>query len=427
MNQHTLPTHDDIEAALGINPSARLARKRRRIVWLALLAAAVSGSAYWYYTTTQSAPKISYVTQPATKADVIVTVTATGTVQPTTQVDVGSELSGTVLVVNVVDNSIVKKGDVLASLDTIRLDAQKAKASAQLASAEARLLTAKATDQEYESELNRQKTLRNGGLSTKQELEKALAAVARSNAGTAGAAADVLSAKADLSVVETDLAKSDIVSPINGVVLKVAAKPGQTVAASLTAPVLFTLADNLSNIQVEADVDEADIGSLAVGQRAIFTVDAYRNREFIAQVGNISFSPDKTDGVVTYKTILLAQNTDLALRPGMTTTARVVVNEVKSALTVLNEALRYVPAVQKTSKGFSITQLFMPRFPRSDKPARPAVESDGSRSIWIVRDGSPVEIKIKTGASDGKVTNVSGGELKDGDAVIISTSSGSGG
>jgi HlyD family secretion protein len=424
MNQHSLPTQDDIEAALGISPAARRRRKFGRWGWLALLGLAVLAVAYWYYAATQSAPKITYVTQPATKADVIVTVTATGTVQPTTQVDVGSEQSGTVRVVNVVDNSVVKKGDVLASLDTVRLEAQKAKATAQLASAEARLLTTKATDQESEAELNRQKTLRNGGLSTKQELEKALAAVLRSNAGTAGAEADVKSAKADLSVVETDLAKSDIISPIDGVVLKVAAKPGQTVAASLQAPVLFTLADNLSHIQVEAAVDEADIGSMTIGQRATFTVDAYRGREFAAQVNSISFSPDKTDGVVTYKTILSAQNVDLALRPGMTTTARIVVNEVKDGLTIPNEALRYVPAVQKVSAGFSITQLFMPRFPRSEKPAKVMIDADGSRKLWVLRDGAPVAVKAKSGASDGKITNVTSSELKEGDAVIISASFG---
>jgi HlyD family secretion protein len=425
MNQHSLPTQHDIEAALGISPKARARRKLGRLGWVSLLVLAILAVGYWYYASTQAVPKISYVTQPATKADVIVAVTATGTVQPTTQVDVGSEQSGTIRVVNVVDNSIVKKGEVLASLDTVRLEAQKAKAQSQLASAEARLLTTKATDQETAAELNRQKTLRNGGLSTKQDLEKALAAVLRSNAGTAGAEADVKSAKADLSIVETDLAKSDIISPIDGVVLKVAAKPGQTVAASLQAPVLFTLADNLQHIQIEAAVDEADIGSMVVGQRATFSVDAYRGREFAAQVNSISFSPDKTDGVVTYKTILTAQNADLALRPGMTTTARIVVNEVKAGLTIPNEALRYVPVAPKVSSGFSITQLFMPRFPRSEKQIKAVVEADGSRKLWILRDGSPVSVKIKTGATDGKITNVVSGELKEDDAVILSASSGS--
>jgi HlyD family secretion protein len=424
MNQHSLPTQNDIEAALGISPRAQRTRKLKRLGWWMVLLLVLFSAGAWYYSSTQAAPKIVYVTQPAVKADVIVTVTATGTVQPTTQVDVGSELSGTISLVKVVDNSVVRKGDVLASLDTVRLEAQKAKAAAQLASAQARLLTSKATDQETESELNRQKTLRNSGLSTKQELEKALAAVARSNAGTAGAEADVQSARADLSVVETDLAKSDIVSPIDGVVMKVAAKPGQTVAASLTAPVLFTLADKLSNIQIEAAVDEADIGTMSVGQRATFTVDAYRGREFAAQVNSISFSPDKTDGVVTYKTVLSAQNADLALRPGMTTTARIVVNEVRAGLTIPNEALRYVPAVLKVGTGFSITQLFMPRFPRSEKQMKPVIDADGSRSLWVLRDGVPAPVKIKTGASDGKITNVASSDLKDGDAVIISASSG---
>jgi HlyD family secretion protein len=420
MNQHSLPRAEDIETALGISRAARRWRTTRRTLWIGIILLAILAGAYWYFIIRQAVPKITYVTQPAQTTDLIVTVTATGTVQPITQVDVGSELSGTVKTVNVSDNSIVKKGDVLAGLDVVRLSAQRDRAAAQLAAAEARLLDTQSTAKQSSLAQMRQKRLRVSGVSTEQDLEAADAADARADAAVAVAKADIQSARADLSIVETDLSKSQILSPIDGIVLKTSVKPGQTVAASLQAPVLFTLADNLSHIQIEAAVDEADIGQVKQGQKANFNVDAFRGRSFTAEVGSISFSPDKTDGVVTYKTILAAPNEDLSLRPGMTTTTRIVVNEMQEALTVPNEALRYVPAVQKQGSGFSITQLFMPRFPRSEKTTKNVAAADGTRSLWVLRDDVPVEIKIKTGLSDGKQTAIAGADIKDGDAVIIS-------
>jgi HlyD family secretion protein len=420
MNQHILPRAEDIETALGISRAARRWRMTKRVLWVGILLLTMLGGAYWYFGVRQAVSKITYVTQPAQITDLVVTVTATGTVQPITQVDVGSELSGTIKSVNVTDNTIVKKGDVLASLDVVRLSAQRDRAAAQLAAAEARLQDTLSTAKQSALAQLRQKRLRVSGVSTDQELEAADAAEARATAAVAVAKADIQSAKADLSIVETDLAKSSILSPIDGIVLKSSAKPGQTVAASLQAPVLFTLADNLSHIQIEAAVDEADVGQVKKGQKANFSVDAFRGRSFKAEVGSISFSPDKTDGVVTYKTVLAAPNDDLALRPGMTTTTRIVVNEIQDALTVPNEALRYVPAVQKQSAGFSITQLFMPRFPRTEKAIKTVAAADGTRGIWVLRDGAPVEVRIKTGLSDGKQTAITGADIRDGDAVIIS-------
>jgi HlyD family secretion protein len=423
MNQFNIPSPEDIETALGISPRARRKHGLKRFVWFSILAFMVLAGSYWYYSAATATPKISYQTQLVSQQNLTVTITATGTVQPITQVDVGSEQSGIVKTVNVVDNAHVKKGDVLASLDVERLSAQRDRAAAQVAAAEARLLDTQSTIKQSELALLRQKRLRISGLSTDQDLEAAVAAEARALAAGAVANADIQSAKADLAIVDKDLSKSQVLSPIDGIVLKTSVKVGQTVAASLQAPVLFTLADDLSQIQIEAAVDEADIGAVTMGQNASFTVDAYRSREFTATVERLSFSPDKTDGVVTYKTILSAQNADMALRPGMTTTARIVITQLKNTLAVPNEALRYVPVVQKQSKGFSITQLFMPRFPRSEKPAKPVVASDGTRNLWVLRDGAPVEVKIKTGMSDGKVTAVSSDDLKPGDVVITSAAS----
>lgn len=420
MNKKIPPDKLEIETRLGLSAKAKANKRVRQLFWMAGVAVLFGALGYYYLSSASSAPKITYTAQKVEISDLVITVSATGTVQPTMQVDVGSELSGTVKTVDVADNAIVKKGDVLASLDVVRLTAQRDRATAQVVAAEARLQDATSSEQHSTLNQSRQKKLRISGLSTDQSMEDANTAVARAVAAVAVAQADLLAAKADLSIVASDIAKSQILSPIDGIVLKTSVKTGQTVAASLQAPILFTLADDLAHIQIEAAVDEADIGAVKVGQIASFTVDAYRGRNFDGQVASISFSPDKIDGVVTYKTILAAANDDLALRPGMTTTARIVVNDVKGAIVIPNEALRYVPAVQRKSSGFSITQLFMPRFPRNDRPEKPSLAADGKRSIWVLRNGAPVEVRTKTGLSDGKKTVVTGHVLQVGDEIIIS-------
>jgi HlyD family secretion protein len=417
MNQHTPPTTTEIETALGLSPATRRSRLKRRVLW-GFVALAVLFGGYWLYSRTQAASTtITYETTPATITDVIVTVSATGSIQPITQVDIGSEASGVVRQVLVDENTLVKTGDVLVTLDTTRLDAQRARVLAQLQSAEARLAEANATLSERRLTENRQKSLRAKGLSTGQDMDTAEAASLRADASRVAAKADIAAAKADLSIIDADISKTRVLSPIDGVVLKRSVEPGQTVAASLQAPVLFQIAQDLKRIQLEAAVDEADIGTVKVGQAATFNVDAYRNRNFPARIERLSFAPETVDGVVTYKAILSAANDDLALRPGMTATARIVVEEFKQALVIPNEALRYAPPAQQEAESFSITRMFMPRFPRSQRGKRDA-SADGTRNIYVLNNGKPLETKIKTGASDGKVTVVTNGDLK-ADAPVI--------
>jgi HlyD family secretion protein len=183
--------------------------------------------------------------------------------------------------------------------------------------------------------------------------------------------------------------------------------------------VLFQIAQDLTRIQLEAAVDEADIGQVKVGQSATFTVEAYRNRDFPARIERLSFAPVTVDGVVTYTAVLSAANQDFSLRPGMTATARIMVAEYQNALTVPNEALRYQPPVQQEAESFSITRMFMPRFPRSQR-GKAGTSADGLRSIYVLQDGKPVERRVKTGASDGKQTVIIEGDLKADDALIIS-------
>jgi HlyD family secretion protein len=425
MNQQTHPSVKDIETALGLSADRQRSKLMRRIIFAVVTLALVAGG-YWFYARQQSAATaITFETTPATLANVVVTVSAAGTIQPITQVDIGSEASGVVRQVLVDENDLVKTGDVLAILDTTRLEAQRARALAQLNAAEARLDQAKATAAETLLAENRLKSLRAQGLSTTQNMETAEAATLRATASSDAAAADIVAAKADLAILDADILKTRILSPIDGVVLKRSVEPGLTVAASLQAPVLFQIAQDLKRIQLEAAVDEADIGTVKVGQAAGFTVDAYRNRTFPARIERLSFAPETVDGVVTYKAVLSAPNDDLSLRPGMTATARITVEDYKQALTVANDALRYAPPVQEKAESFSLMRVFMPRFPRGNR-GKSTVAADGSRSIYILRNGIPVELKVKTGATDGKVTVVREGDLKPGDPVIISQRQGQG-
>jgi HlyD family secretion protein len=426
MNQQAPLSPAEIEKAIGLGRGAATRKFGKRLIWIVGLLALIAGGAYWYNARQEAAATITYETVPAAKGDLTITVSSTGTIQPITQVDVGSELSGVVRDVLVDDNSIVKTGEVLARLDTRRLEAQRLKAAAQLQASEARLETAKASLNQTVQSLTRQQTLRKRGLSTGQEFETATAEQARAIATIDAAEADIATAKADLELVDADLAKTVIVSPIDGMVLKRSVEPGQTVAASLQAPILFTIAQDLTRIQLEANVDEADVGVVKVGQTANFSVDAYRDRGFPAKIERMSFSPETVDGVVTYKTILSANNTDLSLRPGMTATAKITVSEFKNALTVPNESLRYTPPVVQQSTGFSITQIFMPRFPRNNQQKR-TTDAEGKRSIYVLENSQPKELKIKTGDSDGKRTLILDGELKVGDALITSQRTGSAG
>jgi HlyD family secretion protein len=417
MNQLSPPDRTEIENALGLDGSRSRKRWTRRLVWLALVAVLVGGGAWLWQRQATEAATISYDTMPAIEADLTITVSAAGTIEPLTQVDIGSEMSGVVRTVTVADNDIVKAGHVLATLDTSRLEAQRQRAVAQGQAANARLAEARATLGERQDTVKRQKVLRSKGLSTDQDMEAAGSALSRAEAAVNAAMAEVDANTADIAIIDADLSRSNIISPIDGVVLKRAVEPGQTVAASLQAPILFTIAQDLSRIQLEAAVDEADMGAVAKGQSATFVVDAYRGRNFPARIERLSFAPETVDGVVTYKAILSAANDDFALRPGMTATARIIVEEHKDALTIANEALRYQPPREAQSQGFSITQLFMPRFPRSERGKRVA-NADGTRDIFVLNGGKAEKRAVKLGASDGKRTLIVSGEVKADDAVV---------
>jgi HlyD family secretion protein len=308
------PARVDIQAVLntgGQTPGRRRLRRVLAILGLLLFAGALL---FWLLRGDEAA--VRYETAEVTRGDLTVTVTATGTLEPVNQVDVGSELSGIIETVAVDFNDKVQRGQVLARLDTDRLQAQALESRAALQASQAKVTEAQATVLETRLAFERCEKLAERKLCSAADLDTARAAHARAKAAEASARAQVAEARATLDGKETELAKAEIRSPIDGLVLLRQIEPGQTVAASLQAPVLFTLAEDLAQMELHVAVDEADVGSIAEGQTAEFTVDAWPERSFPATITQVRFAPLTVEGVVTYETVLAVDNSDLALRPG---------------------------------------------------------------------------------------------------------------
>lgn len=421
MNDTVRQSSDSIEALLQLEPQRN--RRRRFAPWLVLgiviVAAGVAG--LWLADGEQ---QISYRTVEAGRGDLTITVTATGTLEPVNQVEVGSELSGTIQKVHVDYNDRVSRGQVIAELDTVRLEAQVFQARASLASAEARLEEAVATVTETEMAHRRCERLAERQLCSGEQLDGLFAAYTRAKAARMNADAQVSVAKATLDTNQTDLAKAKIRSPIDGIVLKREIESGQTVAASLQTPVLFVIAEDLSRMSLHVFVDEADIGQVDNGQQAEFSVDAWPNRSFPATVSQVRFAPQEVEdtSVVSYEVVLSVDNSELLLLPGMTATAEIVVKQIDDALIVPNAALRFVPPSDESAEeqqgGTVLSRLFSrPR--RSDADRLIVTEiPGGEQPLWALVDGKPVQRTVITGATDGRFTEIIEGDLEPGDMLI---------
>jgi HlyD family secretion protein len=296
---------------------------------------------------------------------------------------------------------------------------------AALELAQAKVKEAEATVIETKNKLRRSRELATKGLCTPEECDAAQAAYARAEAALASAKAQVTQAKAQLDAERTALSKAQIHSPINGIVLKRQIEPGQTVAASLQTPVLFTLAENLAQMELHVAVDEADVGQVEEGQKATFTVDAYPDRTFPAVITQVRFAPQTVEGVVTYETILSVDNADLSLRPGMTATADIVVKQLKNAILVPNVALRFSPPIPKAQQAErrGLVASLLPRRPRSssEDKRKNTSANKGQQRVWILRDSQPVAVPVKTGASNGQMTEILQGDIKPGMQVVVDT------
>jgi HlyD family secretion protein len=427
MTTTTTQERKDITALLG--PETRKAwLVRGTLRWL-IAAALVAGLVAAGVMTTRSrtnATTAVYVTEPVTRGDLDVHVSATGKLQPTNTVEVGSELSGLIVAVFVNENDSVKKGQVLARLDTSKLQDAITKSEAALTSAEARLAQTSATVKEASANLKRLRDvsrLSDGKVPSKTEMEGAEATLARAEADRSSQSASVSEARAALSSDRTNLAKASITSPIDGIVLTRAVEPGQTVAASLQVATLFKIAQDLRQMQLKVDVDEADVGQVKDGQQATFTVDAYPNRTYAADVIRVAYGSTTTADVVSYGTLLAVKNDDLSLRPGMTASAEIAAAAVKGAWLVPNAALRFTPTTASTETGRGFVGSLMPGPPPARRPQQAATRSnDIVQQLWVLRNGIPVGVPVTVGMTDGRSTEILSGNLDEGTQVITEMS-----
>lgn len=428
------PAPGDLQALLGVGATRRW--WQRPAVWggVAALVLAVGGFAYWKAQQRDNAAP-SFVTEQVRRGNLTLTVSATGTLQPTRSVNIGSELSGTVRRVLVDVNDKIKKGQVLVELDTAKLAAQVLRSRASLASAYARQAQAVATTKEAKAGLGRLEEvarLSGGKVPSAAELDTGRATLDRAVADEASARASVEDAKAALSTDETNLSKASISSPIDGVVLTRTVDPGNAVAASLQAVTLFTVAEDLAQLQLQVNVDEADVGAVQVGQKASFTVSAYPSRKYPAKITRVAYGSTKTDNVVTYITWLEVDNSDLSLRPGMTAAATITSTERNGVLLVPNTALRFTPVLAAGATGAGaapaasgsggIMSQLMPRMPRQGARRSAGGGDKGAagktRQIWVLKDGVAEPVSVVVGISDGRMTEVSSEQLQPGMAVI---------
>jgi HlyD family secretion protein len=419
-------TETDVATLIG--EPAPHAWYRRPTLWGGFLLLVLIAIAIWYWEakkTADAAP--SYITQTVGRGNLTLTVTANGTLQPTRSINIGSELSGTVLKVNVDVNDHIRKGQVLVELDPAKLRDQILRSKASLAVASAKVEQTGATVKEAKATLARLEEvarLSGGKVPAKTELDTARAILDRALADTASARAGVADAKAALSTDQINLSKSSISAPADGVVLTRNVDPGNAVAASLQAVTLFTVVEDLSKLRLWVYVDEADVGAVKTGQDATFTVSAYPNRKFPAHITRVGFGSTITDNVVTYLTYLDVENADLSLRPGMTATATITAMQRHDVLLVPNTALRFVPgtAGKVAAKG-SIVSSMIPSRPAGNtrKSAAAGASTATARQVWVLpKDGkgAVVAVAVTPGISDGHMTEITGGDLQVGMEVI---------
>jgi HlyD family secretion protein len=374
----------DLVSRLGLNriDVRRFSRKQQILAGAGALVVLLI-----LFFTLRGGPRHEYLTQEVTRGDLHVTVSATGTLQPKDQVDVGAEVSGRIDAIDVDFNSRVKKGQELARINTDQIQAQLSQARATLAQAQATL-------QESARIRTRFGALLRSKAVSPQDVDTANANYQRAVAGVNLGAAQV-------KQMMTSLSKATIYSPINGVVLDRKVEVGQTVVAAMTTPVLFTLASDLSEMELDVDIDEADVGQIHNGAPATFTVDAYPSRKFTARLVSLHNAPKTVQGVVTYQGVLTVSNPGGLLKPGMTATSEISAASVQNALLVPNSALRFIP----------------PEDVKAKAPETPAANGQSAGRVWVVQGSKIVPRDLKLGATNGRSTIVLSGDLSPGDQV----------
>ncbi len=337
-----------------------------------------------------------YVTDAITRGDIVTAVTATGTVNAVTSINVGTQVSGRITKLFVDYNSPVKKGELIALIDPALFQAQRDQARANLANAKANLDRAAATEADAKRTWDRYRNLFGRDLVAKSQMDAAETGYLTSAASTVAAGTQVDQASAALRLAETNLVYTKIVSPVDGVVISRNVDVGQTVAASFQTPTLFVIAADLTKMQIDSSVDEADVSNVKVGQDADFTVDAYPDVTFKGTVFQVRNAAVTVQNVVTYDVVVQVDNRDMKLKPGMTAEVSIITSVVRDVLRIPNGALRFRPA----EKG------------------KPAVAERGP-AVWILENKRPRRVPVTISFSDGTYTELVAGNLKVGEPVII--------
>ena len=372
-------------------------------------------------------PAIRFETAAVERGRLGAHATASGTLSALVTVQVGSQVSGRIEKLFVDFNSTVKKGDIIAKIDPPLFEADVQKARANALAASGSLAKAKAEALNAERQYARIKELRASGLASQSELEASESASLSAKAQVDVAKGSVEQARAALHQAEVNLAYTTIRSPIDGVVISRSVDVGQTVAASLSAPTLFTIAEDLRKMQVDTFVAEADVGKLKAGMAATFTVDAFPGRRFKGALREIRNAPQTVQNVVTYDAVIDVDNSALELKPGMTANVTILVADKEDVLKVPNSAFRFRPPAELAPSGSASARP--PRERRAGPPGAasaagtvPADFEQPARSewktIWVLRDGRPSPVRIRGGITDGTSTEVVEGELEEGAAVI---------
>ncbi|WFB34530.1 efflux RND transporter periplasmic adaptor subunit [Kiritimatiellota bacterium B12222] len=438
------------ETDLATRIAAHHPRHRRMKMALStLLVLGIGGVAFvvWGRPDTQGEFAVQFHTQVLERGKVGLTITATGNLEPTNEVTVGSEISGLVEQVFVDTNDVVKKGQKLAQIDRTTFENDLRSSQASLAAAKAAVTEAEASLKQAERTLSRAQELREasgGKVPSRATMENAESGVEIATATLAARKASVSQSEALVDIKSNELSKTVITSPTDGVVLSRSVEPGQTVAASFSAPELFVIAEDLSSMKLEVAIAEADIGVVAKGQSSTFRVDAWPERSFSALVTKVSYGSEIVDNVVTYETELDVANDDLSLRPGMTATADIYVEAKSDVWVVPVQALRFSPrppdgatvpgggpgsgrvgGTDSTTEKVSFLDKMMPKPPRASASANrkrtgsKGESTSGSNQIWVMVDGHPRPIPVEVGLSDGIVTEIDSDELEAGLEVIL--------
>jgi len=418
-----MTTETDINEALGLAPGKN--RMKKYLYWAVALVLLLSVLGFWIGKQRAAAANtgMRYRTEAARTGDLNVTVTATGQLKPTHTVDVGSQVSGIMDEVLVQYNEHVKVGQVLARVNTQKLDAQVLQDKAQLQSARAKVEDAKVTvtetDAEYKRMLDARQRSTKNQIVSQHDLDTAKAAYDRAVVSVTTAEASVTQAEANLQIDETNVAFAVIKSPVDGIVLSRGVEPGQTIAASFQVATLFEIAEDLRKMRLEVNIDEADVGQVKEGQKVLFTVDAYPGRQFPGTITRLRYSSTTSNNVVTYLAEISVENDQLLLRPGMTATATITVQSLKSTLLVPNHALRFLPS-QTPEAGRGMLGRLLPAPPGMNGNKQDDSSAALNRPrVWVVRNNEPVAIPVSVGSTDGHFTEVKSGDVTPGMPLIV--------